>query len=86
MYSPEFDSSWKLCFESLDRGVQLRIVKKIKQILDGLPGRHLEHGADYFVEEVGQYRICYKSFEDRKARRFYFVGIHKEYEKWYSSK
>jgi hypothetical protein len=34
------------------------------------------------VEEVGQYRICYKSFEDRKVRRFYFVGDHKEYERW----
>jgi hypothetical protein len=34
------------------------------------------------VEEVGQYRICYKSFEARKVRRFYFVGDHKEYERW----
>jgi len=39
------------------------------------------HGVDYFVEKVGQYRICHKSFENRKVRRFYFVGDHKQYEK-----
>lgn len=86
MYSAEFHEDWKSRFEKLDNSVKIRIVKKIKQILDGLPGRHLEHGAEYFVEEVGQYRICYKSFDGAKVRKFYFVGDHKEYEKWYSGK
>lgn len=82
MYSPEFDEGWKRRFDSLDKSVKDRIVKKIRQILDELPGRHLGHGVPYFVEEVGQYRICYKSFDDLKVRRFYFVGKHKEYDRW----
>ena len=82
MYSSEFDPKWKERFARLPEDLKGRVVKKMKQILGGLPGRHLRFGVDFFVEEVGQYRICYKSYEDRKVRRFYFVGDHKEYEKW----
>ena len=83
MYSAEFDEKWKEFFEDLPEDMKLRVIKKIKRILEGLPTRHLEHGVPYFVEELGrQYRICYKSFEDVKVRRFYFTGKHKDYEKW----
>jgi len=82
MYREEFDPQWDIHFEKLLKDIQIRVWKKIKQILSGLPARHLQHGVNFFVEEVGQYRICYKSFEDRKIRRFYFVGKHKDYEKW----
>jgi mRNA-degrading endonuclease HigB of HigAB toxin-antitoxin module len=37
----------------------------------------------FFVDEVGQYRIVYRVLEETKHVRFYFVGTHKEYEKWY---
>jgi hypothetical protein len=82
MYTSEFQDGWKDRFVKLPEDIKIRVVKKIKRILEGLPGRHLRFGVDFFVEEVGQYRICYKSFEDRKVRRFYFVGDHKEYERW----
>lgn len=82
MYSIEFDENWNEYFNRLSSEVQRRIWKKIAQIETGLPGRHLHFGADFFIEEVGQYRIAYKSFEDKKVRRFYFVGDHKEYERW----
>ena len=82
MYSIEYDDKWNGYFNRLNRDMRKRVWKKILQIRNGLPGRHLRFGADYFVEEVGQYRICYKSFEDRKVRRFYFVGDHKEYGHW----
>lgn len=83
MYTPEFDENWKELFDDLPEDLKMRVMKKIKRILEGLPTRHLEHGIPYFVEEFGrQYRICYKSFEDVKVRRFYFVGKHKDYEKW----
>ncbi|NYZ76763.1 hypothetical protein H0O02_00415 [Candidatus Micrarchaeota archaeon] len=82
MYGIEFDSAWDRYFEKLAPDIQKRIWKKILRIKDGLPGRHLHYGIDYFVEEVGQYRVCYKSFEVKKVRRLYFVGDHKEYEKW----
>ena len=82
IYLLDFDEEWKKYFNPLPEDIKLRVAKKIKQILSGLPGRHLHHGLDYFVEEVGQYRICYNSFEDTQVRRFYFVGNHKDYEKW----
>ncbi len=82
MYKTCYDSKWDQYFERLSPETQKRIWKKIQQIKQGLPGRHLHSGVDFFVEEVGQYRICYKSFEKEKLRRFYFVGNHKEYEKW----
>lgn len=83
MYSIEFHSKWEKYFDKLSSDIQKRIWKKIEQIEQGLPGRHLRHGASYFIEEVGQYRIAYKSLEDKKIRRFYFVGNHKDYEKWF---
>lgn len=82
MYSIEYDPKWDKHFENFSSDIQKRIWKKIMQIKTGLPGRHLHFGVDFFVEEVGQYRICYKSFEERKARKIYFVGDHKEYERW----
>jgi len=81
-YQLEIDEGWKEYFNDLPRDMQERTVKKVRQILSGLPGRHLKHGLDFFVEEMGQYRICYKSLENSRIRRFYFVGNHKEYEKW----
>ena len=84
MLSAEFDPGWKGFFERLPEEMKVPIVKKMKKILEGIPGRHLKHGLDYFVAEVGQYRICYKALEN--SRKFYFVGDHKEYEKWIRGK
>ena len=86
MYRIELDKEWDRYFGHIPKDIQARVWKKIKQIKTGLPGRHLRFGADFFVEEVGQYRICYKSFEEKKIRRFYFVGDHKEYERWLGTK
>lgn len=82
MYASDFDARWKTYFERLSPAIKERVAKKIKRILEGLPGRHLKHDADFFVEELGQYRICYSSDEKNKVRCFYFVGDHKQYEKW----
>jgi mRNA-degrading endonuclease RelE of RelBE toxin-antitoxin system len=82
MYSIKFDRKWKEYFQELPDDIKERVAKKIKRIMEGLPGRHLRFGVDFFVEEVGQYRICYKSDEVKKIRTFYFVGTHKDYEKW----
>ena len=82
MYSIDYAQKWDSYFEKLSPETQKRIWKKIMQVKAGLPARHLRFGADFFVEEAGQYRICYKSFEDRKVRILYFVGDHKEYERW----
>ncbi len=82
MYLIEFTSDWNECLGRLDNSIKARIWKKVLQIEKGLPSRHLEHGVPFLVEEGGQYRICYHSFEETKIRRFYFVGDHKEYQRW----
>jgi len=65
----------------MDASARNRIIKRIARMRGQPPGRHLRHGLDFFVEEVGQYRIVYTFEEDKKI--IYFIGSHKEYEKWY---
>lgn len=73
-------------FLSLDRSIQQAIQKKLKQLeRDDLQFRHLQHGVPIFVEEVGQYRIAFKTREDIKTRRVAFIGKHKDYEAWLHS-
>ncbi|MDO8340312.1 MAG: hypothetical protein Q7T16_06675 [Candidatus Burarchaeum sp.] len=69
---------------ALDASVRERIIKRIARMREEPSGRHLQHGVDFFVEEVGQYRIVYRCRENRKL--IYFIGKHKDYESWYSSK
>ncbi len=80
-YTLEFEANWEYYYTNLPPDIKERVKKKLIQ-LKYLPSRHLEHGVDYFVKEIGQYRIVFKSDERLKIRRFYFVGKHKEYEKY----
>ncbi len=82
MYGVEFDQDWPIHFQLLDKSIKERIAKKIGKILKYPNKRHLKKSL-FFVDEVGQYRIVYRIFEENKRVRFYFVGDHKEYEKWY---
>ena len=84
MYALVFDQEWPSHFNKLDHSVKERVVKKIKKIIEHPQKRHLKKGVNYFVGEVGQHRILFRVFEETKEIRFYFVGPHKEYEKWYS--
>jgi mRNA-degrading endonuclease RelE of RelBE toxin-antitoxin system len=65
----------------MDGAVRERLIKVIAMMRSTEPGRHLKHGLDFFVEEVGQYRIVFRCINQEK--RVHFVGDHKEYEKWY---
>lgn len=80
-YSLEFDDLWEGYYKNLPPDIKERVKKKLIQ-LKYLPARHLQYGLEYFVKEVGQYRIAFKTVENKKIRRFYFVGDHKEYEKF----
>ena len=85
-YSVEFEAEAKKQFFKLDKSVQDEIEKKMKKLeRDDFVSRHLKHGVPVFVEEVGQYRIVFKTREDMKQKRVVFIGNHKEYEKWYKS-
>lgn len=83
MYSNIFDEDWPEFFDKLESQLKERILKKIQKILEFPQKRHLKKGADYFVDQIGQYRIVYRIFEERKAVKFYFIGNHKDYEKWF---
>ena len=83
IYGESFDEKWPEYFEKLDNTVKERVAKKIKKILEFPKKRHLSQGARFFVDQIGQNRIVYRVFDENKEARFYFVGNHKEYEKWY---
>ncbi len=82
MYISTFDEAWSTYFEALENYLKERVAKKIKNILAFPQKRHLK-GATFFVDEIGQYRLIYRVFEETNEVKFYFVGNHKEYEKWY---
>jgi len=82
MYTRDYDEKWPEYFEKFDRALKERIAKKIKKILESPQKRHM-HKISFFVVEMGQYRLAYRIFEENRKVRFYFVGTHKEYEKWY---
>jgi len=83
MYKASFHKDWPGYFDKLENQIKEHTVKKIQKILEHPQKRHLGGGAKYFVDEIGQYRILYMVFEERQEVRFFFVGNHKEYEKWY---
>lgn len=84
IFKATYDEDWPEFFNALDNAVKERAAKKIMKILEFPKKRHLGHGANFFVDEVSQYRIIYRVFEQSNEVRFYFVGNHKEYKKWFS--
>ena len=83
MFSATYDEEWPNYFNKFSNEMKERIVKKISKILEYPQKRHLQKGAKFFVGEIGQNRIVYRIFEHDKTVKFYFIGDHKEYEKWY---
>ncbi len=70
----------------LDHSLKIPILKKLKQLeRDDLPSRHLQHGLPYFVEDVSGFRIAFTKDDGTKVKKVWFIGDHKEYEKWFRS-
>lgn len=85
-YSVKFEPDAEAQFLALDNSIRIQIAKKLKQLMrDDFKSRHLKHGSPFFVEEIGQYRIGFYIEEDKKEKWIFFVGDHKEYEKWCNS-
>ena len=82
MYRAAYDEEWQKYFDKLDFDIQERVIKKIDKILEFPEKRHLRK-TNYFVDEVGQYRIIYRVFMEKNEVYFYLVLDHKDYEKWY---
>jgi hypothetical protein len=84
MYSLKFDVDWPSYFDKVPGEVQKRFRKRLGKY-ESFPTasfRHSRHGVGYFIDEMGQYRVCFVSEENEKIRTFYFIGDHKEYEKF----
>ncbi|MFH1588448.1 MAG: type II toxin-antitoxin system RelE/ParE family toxin [Candidatus Diapherotrites archaeon] len=83
IYKSFYDEDWPKYFSKLDNTLKERVVKKISKIIEFPKKRHLGKKAKFFVDEIGQHRIIYRVFDETNEIRFYFVGSHKEYEKWF---
>lgn len=83
IYNADYDEDWSKYFNPLEKEIKERVTKKIKKILEFPEKRHLKKGVNFFVAEVGQYRLLYRIFDENKEVRFYFIGNHKQYVKWY---
>ncbi len=82
-YSVGFQEDAKKQLLVMDFSIREMLIKRIARMQDEPSGRHLKSGLPYFVERAGQYRIVYTCDEKKKEKIIYFVGDHKEYEKWY---
>ena len=83
-YTVDFEPGWDEFFKKFDKGLSGRVWKKILQLRQPIKHRHLQHGLPFFVEEVAGNRILFKTFENEKLKKVFFVGTHKQYKKWYS--
>ena len=84
MYKVEFDEDWKTYFKTIPLDIQRRFKKRLDKY-ESFPSfafRHEKYGIEYFVDEIGQYRVLFTSDENSKIRRFYFIGDHKEYDRF----
>lgn len=73
---------WDRYFSRLDNSMKKRVMKKILQLQGEVHSRHLKQGLPFYVSEIGQYRLSYAVDEAAKVKVLYFVGDHKEYERW----
>jgi hypothetical protein len=83
MYKLDYVNDWDKYFKKMNKELQLKIWKKTQQLTKLEQPRHMKLGLPYFVVETNQYRITFK--QENKKRMIYFVGNHKQYEKWYLS-
>ncbi|MBI4399818.1 hypothetical protein HY570_03635 [Candidatus Micrarchaeota archaeon] len=84
MYTLEYDQEWYTYFDKLPTEIKKRFLKRREKYRTFPPSgfRHGKYGLEFFIDEIGQYRVCFTSNEKSKLRMFYFIGDHKEYEKF----
>ena len=82
MFKLTYAEGWDRHFSKFDNSLKQKIWKKIQQIKILANPRHLKHGEPFFVEETGQFRICFEQMA-ANTRQIVFAGNHKQYEKWY---
>ncbi len=85
MYKILFENEWDEHYKKYDPSLQERIMKKIEKQQEEQNTRHLKHGIEFYVIEIGQYRCAIKINEQQKTKTIHFIGNHKQYEKWYKN-
>ena len=83
MYKLKYKPDWDIYFAKMDRSTQKIIWKKIQKQKDETTARHMRFGLEFYVLEIGQYRVALKINEKDKLKTVWFAGNHKQYEKWY---
>ena len=81
----KYVQGWDVHFAKFDNSIKIRILKALDRLKLKQTTKHLEHGLPFFVEEIGQYRIAFKHSEGSNLKEVYFVGDHKQYDKWVQS-
>jgi len=86
MYTLKLNPNWGENFKKFDHATQQKIMKKIEKQQEETKTRHLKHGLEFYVIEIGQWRAALKINEKEKTKTVCFIGNHKQYERWYKSK
>ncbi len=85
MYILEYDESWDKYFQKVPPDIKKRFLKKVDKysIHPTIAFEHKKYGVPFFSDWIGpNYRVCFTCDEDKNKRIFYFIGDHKEYERW----
>jgi len=86
MFELEFDEDWDYWFSKAPQKLQKRFINRREKYENYPIFEHAMHGKPYFKDKIEkQYRVLFVSDEKKKIRRFYFIGDHKQYEKWLNS-
>lgn len=81
----KYAPGWDVHFAKFDKSIKLLVWNALGRLETKEKARHLHNGLPYLVEEAGQYRITFKQDNNARVREIYFVGDHKQYEKWLRS-
>ncbi|MEK6843329.1 MAG: hypothetical protein AABY04_02485 [Candidatus Micrarchaeota archaeon] len=85
-YKIELDDSARNYANKLVKSTLIIIAKKLSQMeRDDLHPRRLKGKLPIYVEECGQFRICFGIDSQKKIKSIFFIGNHKEYGRWYKS-
>jgi mRNA-degrading endonuclease RelE of RelBE toxin-antitoxin system len=81
-----FDEEAYRDLKKMDHNERAMFYKHVKKLMEIGPRRHLRHGLDAFVEDVGDGRMpFYWDDDDETLRILRCFTDHKMYEKWYKS-
>lgn len=85
MWTLEFGSDWIYWYSKLDRSLAIIALKRMSDMKKGeRQYQHLKYGSPFFKDEFEHqnFKICFLEDEEKKIRTLYFVGDHKNYDKW----